>query len=67
MEHRPQPAVILVADRMEDQSLARVEADAEAPFLPAHFITLDREARTVRLHDLERLHVVPEDVTKRAA
>ena len=40
---------------------ARVEADPEPPLLPAHLVALDREARAVRLDDLQRLDVVAED------
>ena len=45
---------------MQNQSLARIEADAEAPFLPANLVALDDEARAGRLHDLQRLDVVAE-------
>ena len=33
---RAQPAVVLVADRVQHQSFARVEAQPETPLLPAH-------------------------------
>ena len=45
---------------MQHQPLARIEADAKAPLLPAHLVALDGEARAVRLHDLQRLYVVAE-------
>ena len=52
-----QPALVLVGDVIEDESLAHVEADADVPLLPAHEVALDREARPLRLHDAEWFHV----------
>ena len=46
---------------MQHQPLAGIEADAEAPFLPAHLVALDDEARAGRLDDFQRFHVIAED------
>ena len=45
VEDRTDRAVVLVADVVEDEPLAAVEADAQVPLLPAHRVALDREAR----------------------
>ena len=60
MQHGPQSTVILVADRMQHQAFARIEADAKPPLLPANLVAFDDEARAGRLHDLQWLHVVAE-------
>jgi hypothetical protein len=49
---------------MERQPLAGVEADDEAPFLPAHLVAVDLEARPLRLGDLQRLDVGAEIGTR---
>ena len=46
---------ILEADLVEDEALARVEADAEVPAHPLDRVAREREARTVGLDDIERL------------
>jgi hypothetical protein len=61
MQHRPQPAAILVADGMQHQAFARVEAHPQAPLLPVHLVALDSETRALRLDNLQRPHVVAED------
>ena len=50
-------ALVLVADHVEDQPFADMEADADLPLLPAHQMALDREARPFRLGDFKRLQV----------
>ena len=55
---RPHPAAVLVADLVQDETLALVEADAQTPLLPAHLPAVDLEARALGLDDLERTQVV---------
>ena len=55
VDDRPDNAVLLVADLVEDEPLARREADAEVPALPGDFASVDPEARSVGLCDDERL------------
>ena len=43
---------------MQDEPLARREADPEPPLLPPHLAALDLEARALGLDDLERPHIV---------
>ncbi len=52
-----QTALVLIADVVEDQAFADIEADAQAPFLPAHLVALDGEAWAFRLGYLQGLHV----------
>src|SRR5262245_51715228 len=58
MEDRPLPFFVLIADRVQHQTLARRETDPELPFLPADFIAVHTEAWAVALHDVERLEVI---------
>ena len=51
IQDRPHAIAVLVADRVQDQALARVQRVAEAPLLPADLLAVDREARSVRLRD----------------
>ena len=44
VDDRAQPAVVGVADGVQHQALARVEAEPEAPVLPAHLPAVDLEA-----------------------
>ena len=44
---------------MQGEPLALVEADAEAPLLPAHAPAVDLEARALRLGDVDRLERGP--------
>ncbi len=67
VQDRSHATVFLVADAMEDQSLACVEADAEAPALPANLVSVDLEARTFGLGDLDRPQVGPQVRLKRGA
>src|SRR5882757_1178459 len=60
MQDGPEPGIILVADRMQHQSFARIEANPQTPFLPANLVALDDEAWASRLHDFQRLHILPE-------
>ena len=46
-------AFILIADHVQDQAFADMEADAHLPLLPAHQISFDAEARAFRLGDLQ--------------
>ena len=48
-----QAAFILIADHVQDQAIADMEADAHLPLLPAHQISFDGEARPFRLGDLQ--------------
>ena len=50
-------ARVVVGDVVQHEALARMEADAQLPVLPAHAVAVEREARALRLRDLERLHV----------
>ena len=47
----------LVADLVQHQALARGEAKPEPPLLPGDVVAVHREARALRLGDLERLEV----------
>ena len=51
--------MVLVANQVQDQPLARGEADPELPFLPAHLVAVDGEAGAFRLGDLHRLQILP--------
>ena len=51
-------AAVLVADAVQDEPLARREADVQLPALPAHHAAVDREAGPLGLDDLERGDVV---------
>ncbi len=51
-------AVVVVAEVVQRQSLAGVEADDEAPLLPGDLIAVDLEARSLGLDDLQRLDVL---------
>ncbi len=56
---RAHAVAVHVADLVQGESLALVEADAEPPFLPAHLPAVELEARAFGLDDLERPQVVP--------
>jgi hypothetical protein len=47
-----------IAQLVEDQTFAGVEADAEPPVLPAHLLPVDLETGAFRLGDLEGLESV---------
>ena len=49
MHDRAYAAAVLVADRVQDEPLARREPDAQPPLLPAHAEPVDLEARALRL------------------
>ena len=51
--------MVLVANQVEDQPLARGEADPEPPFLPVHLVPVHGEAGAVRLGDLHWLQILP--------
>ncbi len=55
IEDRPHASLVLVADSLEHEALARVHGVAEAPFLPANLLAVDGEAGAVRLGDRQRL------------
>ena len=57
VEDRAVLAVVVVAEVVQRQPFAGVEADDEAPVLPAHLVAVDLEARPLGLRDLERLDV----------
>ena len=57
IQDRPLAALVEVADGVQDQAFARREADPEAPLLPADLVSVDREARPLRLVDLDGLQV----------
>src|SRR5215216_8003617 len=59
MQDRPQATVVLPADGVQDETFAGSKSDAEPPLLPAHEGTVDGEARTLRLTDLERFEIRP--------
>ena len=52
--------VLLVADRVQDEPLARREADPQPPLLPPHAEPVELEARALRLDDLDRSEIVAE-------
>ena len=54
---RPYSPGVLVADRVQHESLAVVEADPHRPLLPAKLVAVQRERRTVRLGDRQRRDV----------
>ncbi len=58
MEYRANAALVRIADGVEDEPLARIEADPKTPLLPAHFVTAHGKAGPLRLVDLERLDVL---------
>lgn len=45
----------LEGEIVENHALSPIESDTERPALPVDKLTLDLEARTLRLNDLERL------------
>ncbi len=45
---------------MQDQALTRGVPDDQVPFLPADLVPVEREARAVRLGDIDRLDVRPQ-------
>ena len=55
---RPDPALVLVSDRVQDEALPRGEAQTEPPALPANLPAADVEARPLGLDDLERLEII---------
>ena len=48
-------ALVLIADHVQDQAVADMEAHTKLPFLPAHEIAFDSEARPFGLGDFKRL------------
>jgi hypothetical protein len=54
-DDRPHAAAVVVADVVQDESLTRVEADAEVPLLPFDLVVVAREARPLRLDEPQRL------------
>src|SRR5439155_3312432 len=58
IEDRPLCTSVVVADGVEDHAFAGVEADTEAPFLPADLVPGDLKAGALRLHDLERCQIL---------
>src|SRR5215472_1205872 len=59
VDDRPQAVTVLVADRVQHKALARREADAKAPLLPAHLVAVDPEAGALWLKDLDQLLISP--------
>ena len=57
-DDRPDPALVLVSDGMQDEALAGGEAQAEPPALPADLPAADLEARASGLNDPQRLEIV---------
>src|SRR5215203_4776781 len=57
MQDGPPATIVLPADGVQDEAFARREADTELPLLPAHERTVNGEARSLRLADLERLEI----------
>ena len=55
VENRAKSSRVLVRDRVEHQPLARVHPEPKLPLLPSDQGARDREARAVRLDDLEGL------------
>ncbi len=53
VDQRPFPASVGERDLVQDQALARVEADPEPPVLPRHHVVVDLEAGTLGLGDLQ--------------
>jgi len=58
IDDRTRLALVRVADRIDDQALARVEPDPEVPLLPADLVPADVEAGAFGLSDVERLQVL---------
>src|SRR5207244_3694521 len=58
IEDRAFLAVVLITKIIERQPLAAIEADDEAPFLPADAVAFNVKTRPRGLRDLERLDVV---------
>ena len=50
-------AAVFVLHRVEHQPLPGGEADPKPPLLPADFVAVHREARTLALHDVQRSKV----------
>ena len=63
---RAHPAPVLVADLVQDQSLARGVAHPQPPLLPADGVPVHGEARTLGLGDLDRPDVVADRGVRRA-
>ena len=61
-DDRPHAAAVVVADVVQHEPLARVEADAEVPLLPLDLVVAAREARPLRLDELQRLEAGPRRV-----
>ena len=57
-QHPTEPIAVAVVDVVQRQAFVGVEADAERPALPLDAISVDREARSLGLCDLERLEVI---------
>ena len=51
------PALILIADTVEHESLAAGVANPETPLLPRHQVTINAEAGALGLHHVQRLQV----------
>ena len=64
MRDRPYTSTVLVADLVQHQPLAVVEADPHPPPLPAKLVAFERERRAVGLADLERPQIVAESQTR---
>ena len=54
-----QRPLVVVGDLMQHEAFARGEADPQPPLLPAQLVARQREARPLRLGDLDRLEVRP--------
>ena len=65
VDDRPGPAGVVQADLVQDQALARVEADPHGPALPAQPVAVQGEARPLRLGDLDRPQAVPQRAAHR--
>ena len=55
VDDRPLALTIAKRDLVQHETLARGPADAERPVLPIDLPSLDRKARAVLLHDIQRL------------
>src|SRR5438874_4510138 len=54
------PSLILIAKGVEHKALPGRPADSQVPLLPGYLVSIDLEAWSVRLSDLERLEVRPQ-------
>ncbi len=60
IEHRAILALVLIAEMVQRQSLAGIEANDKTPLLPLYLVAVHREAGAFRLIDLQRLDVLAE-------